>query len=192
MSQSHTLFIGMDVHKDRRAVAYVAQEHGAEGTSLGPIGPRQCTIDQRVRKMPAKAKHLIFVYEAGPCGSWLYRSLTHQGDACWVVAPSLIPPKAGDRGKTDRRDALHLARLARSGDLSVVYVPQGDEEAMRDRTRAREEALSDGKDAKCRLQACLLSHDIRSPGRAHGGPAHLRWLSEVVWPPPAHHSVCQA
>src|SRR5262249_35255459 len=76
MSQSSTLFIGMDVHKDTIAVAYVAQEHGAEVTYLGTIGTRQCDIDQLVRKMQSKAKHLIFVYEAGPCGYWLYRYLT--------------------------------------------------------------------------------------------------------------------
>jgi transposase len=71
MSQSSTLFIGMDVHKDSIAVAYVAQDHGAEVTYLGTIGTRQGDIDQLIRKMPSKAKHLIFVYEAGPCGDWL-------------------------------------------------------------------------------------------------------------------------
>ena len=192
MAQSHTLFIGMDVHKDILAVAYVAQEHGAEVTSLGTIGTRQCDIDQRVRKRPSQATPLLFVSEAGPCGSWLSRSLTHQGDACWVVAPSLIPKKAGDRVTTDRRDAVQLARLARSGELTVVYVPPVDDEAMRNRTRAREEALSDGQDATFRLQACWLRHDIRSTGRAHGGPAPLRWLSAVVGPTPAHHSVFHA
>ena len=70
MSQSSTLFIGMDVHKDAIAGAYVAQDHGAAVASLGTIGTRQCDIDQRIRKMPSKAQHLLFVYEAGPCGSW--------------------------------------------------------------------------------------------------------------------------
>ena len=138
MSQSNTLFIGMDVHKDTIAVAYVAQAPGAEVTYLGTVGTRQCDIDQLVRKMQSKAQHLLFVYEAGPCGYWLYRYLTKKGYDCWVVAPSLIPKKAGDRVKTDRRDAVHLARLARSGDLTVVYVPKVDDEAVRDLTRARE------------------------------------------------------
>jgi transposase len=191
MSQSSTLFIGMDVHKDTIAVAYVAQDHGAEVTYLGPIGTRQCDIDQLVRKMQSKAKHLIFVYEAGPCGSWLYRSLTKKDYDCWVVAPSLIPKKSGDRVKTDRRDALQLARLARSGARTVVYVPKVDDEAIRDLTRAREDALSDCKDAKLRLKAFLLRHDIRYTGRAHWGPAHLRWLSEVLCPTPAQQIVCQ-
>src|SRR5512132_2531251 len=161
MSHSSTLFIGMDVHKETIAVAYNAQDHGAEVTYLGAIGTRQCDIDQLVRKMQSKAKHLVFVYEAGPCGYWLYRYLTKQGYDCWVVAPSLIPKKAGDRVKTDRRDAVRLARLARSGDLTPVYVPTVEDEAIRDLTRAREDTLSDLQDAKCRLNAFLLRHDLR-------------------------------
>jgi transposase len=191
MSQSSTLFIGMDVHKDTIAVAYVAQDHGAEVTYLGTIGTRQCDIDQLVRKMQSKAKHLIFVYEAGPCGYWLYRYLTKKDYTCWVVAPSLIPKKAGDRVKTDRRDAMQLARLARSGDLTLVYVPKVEDEAIRDLSRAREDTLSDLKDAKFRLKAFLLRHDIRYTGRANWSPAHLRWLSEVVCPTPAQQIVFQ-
>jgi transposase len=191
MSQSSTLYIGMDVHKDSIAVAYVVQDHGAEVTFLGTIGTRQCDIDQLIRQMQSKAKHLILVYEAGPCGYWLYRYLTKKGYDCWVVAPSLIPKKAGDRVKTDRRDAVQLARLARSGDLTSVYVPQVEDEAIRDLTRAREDTLSDLKAAKFRLKACLLRHDIRYTGRATWNPAHLRWLSEVVCATPAQQIVFQ-
>ena len=191
MAQSSTLFIGMDVHKETIAVAYVAQDHGAEVTFLGTIGTRQCDIDQLIRKMQSKAKHLVFVYEAGPCGYWLYRYLRKKGADCWVVAPSLIPKKAGDRVKTDRRDAMQLARLARSGDLTAVYVPQVEDEAIRDLTRAREDTLSDLKAAKFRLKAFLLRHDIRYTGRANWSPAHLRWLSEVVCQTPAHQIVFQ-
>jgi transposase len=191
MSQSSTLFIGMDVHKDTIAVAYVAQDHGAEVTSLGTIGTRQCDIDQLIRKMQSKATHLIFVYEAGPCGYWLYRYLRKKDYDCWVVAPSLIPKKAGDRVKTDRRDAMPLARRARSGDLTAVDVPKVQDEAIRDLTRAREDAISDLKDTKFRLKAFLLRHDIRYTGRANWGPAHLRWLSEVVCPTPTQQIVFQ-
>jgi transposase len=134
-------------------VAYVAQEHGAEVIYLGAIGTRQCDLDQLIRKMPSKAPHLIFVYEAGPCGSWLSRYFTKKGYDCWVVAPSLVPKKAGDRVKTDRRDAMQLARLARSGDLTVVDVPTVEDEARRDLTRARADSLSDLQDAKFRLKA---------------------------------------
>jgi len=192
MSNSSTLYVGLDVHKDAIAVAYVAKAHDAEVTFLGTIGTRQADIDQLVRKLQSKAAHLVFVYEAGPCGYWLYRYLTNKGQVCWVVAPSLIPKKAGDRVKTDRRDAVQLARLMRSGDLTPVYVPQVEDEAMRDLSRAREDALRDLKAAKFRLKAFLLRQDIRYTGRATWSPAHLRWLSEVGCPTPAQHMVFQA
>jgi transposase len=191
MSPSSTRFVGMDVHKDAIAVAYVAQDHGAEVLYLGAIGTRQGDIDQLIRKMPSKAKHLLFVYEAGPCGYWLSRYLTKKGYDCWVVAPSLIPKKAGDRVTTDRRDAVQLARRARSGDLTAVDGPKVEDEAIRDLSRAREDTLSDLKDAKFRLKAFVLRHDIRYVGRANWNPAHLRWLSEVVCPTPAQHIVFQ-
>ena len=95
MTQSSTLYVGMDVHKDSIAVAYVAQDHRAEVISLGNIGTRQCDIDQLIRRLQSKSPHLVFVYEAGPCGYWLYRYLTKKGHVCWVVAPSLIPKKPG-------------------------------------------------------------------------------------------------
>jgi transposase len=191
MNQSSTLYGGMDVHKASIAVAYVGEEHHAEVIYLGAIGTRQCDIDQLIRKMQSKSKHLVFVYEAGPCGYWLYRYLTKKGHICWVVAPSLIPKKAGDRVKTNRRDAMQLARLMRSGDLTPVYVPQVEDEAIRDLSRAREDALRDLKTAKHRLKAFLLRHDIRYTGRATWGPAHLRWLSEVVCATPAQQIVFQ-
>jgi transposase len=191
MPQSSTLYVGLDVHKETIAVAYVAKEHDAEVIYLGTIGTRQADIDQLVRKLQSKAHHLVFVYEAGPCGYWLYRYLTKKGHLCWVVAPSLIPKKAGDRVKTDRRDAVQLARLMRSGDLTPVYVPAVEDEAIRDLSRAREDALHDLKTAKFRLKAFLLRHDIRYTGRATWGPAHLRWLSEVVCPTPAQQIVFQ-
>jgi transposase len=191
MHQSTTLYIGLDVHKESIAVAYVAKEDRAEVVFLGNIGTRQCDIDQLVRKMQSKSKHLIFVYEAGPCGYWLYRYLTKKGHVCWVVAPSLIPKKPGDRVKTNRRDASKLARLMRSGDLTPVYVPQVEDEAIRDLCRAREDVIRDLKTAKFRLKAFLLRHDIRYTGQATWSPAHLRWLSEVVCPTPAQQIVFQ-
>jgi transposase len=191
MRQSSTLYVGLDVHKDSIAVAYVAKDHHAEVIYLGTIGTRQCDLDQLIRKLQSKARHLVFVYEAGPCGYWLYRYLTKKGQRCWVVAPSLIPKKAGDRVKTDRRDAVQLARLMRSGDLTAVYVPTVEDEAIRDLTRAREDALRDLKSAKFRLKAFLLRQDIRYTGRATWGPTHLRWLSEVVCATPAQQIVFQ-
>jgi len=191
MQQSSTLYVGLDVHKESIAVAYVAQDHGAEVVSLGTIGTRQCAIDKLLRHLQSKGQQLVFVYEAGPCGYWLYRYLMKKGYVCWVVAPSLMPKKPGDRVKTDRRDARQLARLMRSGDLTPVYVPAVDDEAIRDLSRAREDTLRDLKAAKLRLKAFLLRHDIRYTGRANWSPAHLRWLSEVVCPTPAQQIVFQ-
>ena len=191
MHQSSTLYIGLDVHKESIAVAYVAKEDHAEVVSCGNIGTRQCDIDQLIRKMQSKSTHLVFVYEAGPCGYWLYRYLTKKGHVCWVVAPSLIPKKPGDRVKTNRRDAIKLARLMRSGDLTPVYVPQVEDEAIRDLCRAREDVIRALKAAKFQLKAFLLRHDIRYTGRATWSPAHLRWLSEVVCPTPAQQIVFQ-
>src|SRR5262245_3125044 len=118
MHQSSTLDLGMDVHKDSIAVAYVAHVHHAEVVSLGNIGTRPCDLDQLIRRLQSKSPPLVFVSEAGPCGDWLYRDLTQKGQVCWVVAPSLIPQKPGDRVKTTRRAAITLARLMRSGDLT--------------------------------------------------------------------------
>jgi transposase len=192
MSQSRTRFIGMDGHKESIAVAYVAQDHGAEVTSLGTIGTRQCDIDQLLRKRHSKATHLVFVYEAGPWGSWLSRSRTKKGQVCWVVAPSLIPKQAGDRVKTDRRAAVPLARLMRSGDLPPVSVPAVEAAALRALSRTREAVLRDLQTATLRLQALLLRPDLRSTGPAPWGPAPLRWRRAVGCPPPAPQIVCHA
>jgi transposase len=161
MTHTNTLYSGLDVHKEAIAVASVTQDQSAEVTYLGTIGTRQCDLDQLIRKLQSKRKHLLFVYEAGPCGYWLYRYWTKKGYAGWVVAPSLMPKQAGDRVTTDRRDAVQRARLMRSGDLTPVSVPQVEDEAIRDLSRAREDAIRALKAAKFRLNACLLRHDIR-------------------------------
>ena len=144
-----------------------------------------------IRRLQSKRPHLVFVYEAGPCDYWLSPYLTNKGHVCGVVAPSLIPKKPGDRVKTNRRDAIKLARLMRSGDGTAVYVPAVADEAMRDLGRARADAIRALKTAKFRLKAFLLRHAIRYTSWATWGPAHLRWLSEVVWPTPAQQIVLQ-
>ncbi len=185
---SKTLFVGLDVHKDTIAVAYALEDRGADVVSLGTIGTRQCDIDKLIRKLEGKGATLVLAYEAGPCGYWLYRYLTRRGLSCSVVAPSLIPRKPGDRVKTDRRDAVTLARLLRSGDLSSIYVPTVNDEAVRDLSRAREDAMRDLKRSKVRLKAFLLRQDIRYEGRANW---NLRWLARVVCPTPAQQIVFQ-
>jgi transposase len=185
MPHSSTLSGGLDVHKDPIAVAYAPEARDADGTSWATIGTRQCDLNHLIRTRHSKAKRLVFVDEAGPCGYWLSRDRTKRGHVCGVVAPSLSPKKAGDRVTTDRRDAVQLARLMRSGDLTPVDGPTVEDDAMRDLSRAREDTLRALKAAKFRLQAFLLRHDSRDTGRATWGPAHLRWLSEVVCPTPA-------
>jgi transposase len=192
MSHSSTLAVGRDVHHDAIAVADVAQEPAAEVISLGTIGTRQADMAQRIRPLPSTAQHLVCVYAAGPWGDWRSRDLTNKGQGCGVVAPSLLPKTAGDRVTTARRDAIQLARLRRAGDRSPGSVPTGEDAAIRALTRARAEAIHEVTTAKVRLNALLLRHDIRDPGRAAWGPAPRRWRSAGVCPPPAPQMVFQA
>jgi transposase len=188
---SKTLFVGLDVHKETIAVAYASDERGADVVAWGTIGTRQYDVDKLIRRLQAKGGRLVFVYEAGPCGYWLYRYLTRKELTCHVVAPSLVPRKAGDRVKTDRRDAATLARLLRSGDLTGIHVPSIEDEAIRDLSRGREDAMRDLKATKSRLKAFLLRQDIRYEGRATWNAAHLRWLATVVCPTAAQQIVFQ-
>jgi transposase len=179
MSESSTIFVGLDQHKESITVAYVGADRSLEPILLGPIGPRTSDVDAMVRKLQSKGKKLVFAYEAGPCGYGLYRHLTRKGHTCLVVAPAKIPRKPGDRVKNDKRDATNLCRLLRSNDLKSVYVPQIADEAIRDLCRAREDAVSDLKSAKHRIKSFLLRHDIRFNGKADWKTPHLRWLGEV-------------
>jgi transposase len=153
--------VGLDVHQDTIAVAYALEDRGAEVVSLGMIGTRQYDIAKRIRKLESQGVTRVVAAEAGPCGSWLSRDLTRRGLTGRVVAPSLIPRTAGARVKTARRDAVTLARLLRSGDRSSIYGPPVDDEAIRDLSRAREDAGRDLKRSKVRLKAFLLRQAIR-------------------------------
>ena len=192
MPQSRTLSVGRAVQKASRAVASVAQAHGAEVVSLGTIGTRPCASATLLRHLQSQGPQRVCVYEAGPCGSWRSRSRTHQGDVGWVVAPAVRPTQPGDRGTPDRRDARPWARLLRAGDLPPGSVPAIDDAARRALRRARAETLRALQAATRRLQAFVLRHASRSPGRAHWSPAHLRWRSEVGCPTPAQPMVVQA
>ena len=135
MSDPTPLFVGLDVHKDSIAVAHAQGQSADPPVYVGAIGTREADLAKLIRQLQAKTPALRFAYEAGPCGYGLYRDLTRQGFDCQVVAPSLIPKKPGDKVKTDRRDAVELARLLRSGDLTRVDVPTVEDEAVRDRCR---------------------------------------------------------
>jgi len=178
-----TRFVGLDVHAATIAVA-VAEPDG-EVRSLGTI-PNEPEAVRRVMKKLGPAAHLRTCYEAGPCGYVLYWQLAQLGVACQVVAPTLVPVKAGDRVKTDRRDAERLARSLRSGDLTAVWVPDAAHEALRDLVRAREAAKKDQLRARHRLQKFLLRHGRRSPaGTKAWTEGYRRWIAALQFEQPA-------
>ena len=186
-----TLYVGLDVHKETIAVAHVGGERDAAPTWVGQIGSGLGEVDRLVRRLQSKGMSLSFVYEAGPSGYGLYRYLTGKGLECMVVAPSLIPKKAGDRVKTDRRDAVQLARLLRSGDLTPVHVPKEEDESIRDLCRAREDAMKDLKSARQRLKSFLLRHGIAYPGRAAMVSEQEPWVARVKCATPVQQLVFQ-
>jgi transposase len=182
-------YVGLDVHKESIAVA-VADEGPTEVRFHGTIGATTEALRKLVRRL-GSPETLRFAYEAGPCGYGVYRTLTSLGAACAVVAPSLIPQRAGDRVKTDRRDACGLARLHRAGELTAVWVPDERQEAMRDLTRAREDARLVETRARQRLGSFLLRHDVRCAGRTRWTPAYFAWLATLRFPHPAQHVVLE-
>jgi transposase len=173
-------YIGLDVHKESIAVA-VAEEGTSEVRYHGAISVTPDALRKLVRRLGSPAT-LRFAYEAGPCGYGVYRLLTGLGAACVVVAPSLIPQRVGDRVKTDRRDACGLARLHRAGELTAVWVPDADQEALRDLTRAREDAKFVETRARQRLGSFLLRHDRRFAGRTRWSQAYFGWLTTLRFP----------
>ena len=146
---------------------------------VGSTGGDLAALDKALRKLISKGHRLHVVYEAGPCGFVIWRHLSALGIACEVVAPSSIPRRSGDRIKTDRRDAMLLARLSRSGDLTPVRVPGAADEAVRDLVRAREDAVRECRNARHRLKALLLRNGITYAGKSGWTAAHLRWLATL-------------
>lgn len=189
--KQYSTFIGMDVHKNFINIAIAQRGRNGEVRDYGKIDGTLDALDKVVRKLVSKGGPLHFVYEAGPCGYEIYRHLTAKGYDCSVVAPSRIPKKSGDRIKNDRRDACMLARLDRAGELTSVYVPFAEDEAIRDLTRAREDAKTDEKKSKQRLLSFLLRSGLRYTGKKPWSQAHLRWLSDIKMAHPSQQIVLQ-
>src|SRR5487761_1114902 len=177
-SMKRIKFVGLDVHAETISVAVA--EQGGEIRSLGVIPNREESIRKLVKKL-GPVEELRFCYEAGPTGYALYWQLTRMGAKCEVVAPTLVPVKAGDRVKTDRRDALKLARNYRAGELTAVWVPDAAHEALRDLVRAREAAKKDELRARHRLSKFLLRHGRRQPeGMKAWTKKYLEWVKSQV------------
>lgn len=189
--KKHITFVGLDVHKNSINVALADEARNGEVRYYGAIGGDLDDLDRLVKKLSSPSRELRFVYESGPCGYGIFRSLTDKGYACAVASPSHIGKKTSDRIKTDRRDAVMLARLHRAGELTYVFVPRSDDEAMRDLTRAREDALKFQRVVRQQLSGMLLRLGLRYPGKTSWIPAHFRWLAAQKMPTPAQQIVFQ-
>jgi len=180
MEQDIKFFVALDVHKDSIAVA-AAEPGRAPARCVGTIAHEV----GKLRKLLARygdPRQVQVVYEAGPTGYGLQRELTRCGYHCQVIAPSLIPRRAGDRIKTDRRDCVRLAELARAGELRAVWIPDPADEAIRDLARAREDALNARTQARHQLKSFLLRHVLRYPHRTSWSKTFYRWLSTLSFP----------
>jgi transposase len=183
-------YVGLDVHKEGIVVAVAAGGLRGEVREYGRIANTPTALDRLLRKLGGDGMNLRFCYEAGPCGYGIQRHVSAQGQECVVVAPSLIPKRAGDRIKTDRRDAISLAKLHRAGELTAVWVPDARHEAMRDLVRARLDAVHSLRRARQQLSGFLLRR-----GCHYRRPAwtklHRRWLAGLKFEYAIHHIVLE-
>ena len=175
-------FIGLDVHKETIAVAIADAGGNGEVRYWGTMPNTMHHLGQLVTKLAKKHSQLEFTYEAGPCGYDIYRHLKGKGFACQVIAPSHLPRRAGDRVKNDHRDAVTLARLARAGELTAIWVPDPVHEAMRDLVRARHAASKDLKQARQRIQSFLLKHAASTYDAKAWTGRHRLWLAGRRFP----------
>lgn len=191
-SKGPALFIGLDVHNDSIAVS-LAPWDWAEVRRYGIIGGEHDDVLKLAKKLATAHPdlRLKFCYEAGPRGFALCRCLRSHGLDCILVCPSKVPRKPGERVKTDRRDADDLARLYRAGELTGIYVPAPEDEAMRDLLRARFQAGRQQHRARQQLKMYLLRHNLRYGGKTSWTPAHLRYLAKLKMPFPVQQIVFQ-
>jgi transposase len=183
MDEDITGFVGLDAHAESTAIGF-AEAGRAAPRFVGTVGAKRAELLKALGKL-GEPGLLRVVYEAGPCGYGLARELTAAGYRCEVIAPSKIPTRPGERVKTDRRDALKLASLARAGELVTVTIPDERDEAIRDLSRARVDAVRARLKARQQLKALLLRHDRRYGGKTSWTAAHERYLSTIAFPHPA-------
>lgn len=184
-------YVGLDVHKDTTVVAVADGGRDGEVRLYGEVSGDLGAMEKVLRKLGGEGVALHVVYEAGPTGFVIYRRLQQLGIDCIVVAPTKTPQEKGLRQKTDRRDALLLARMHRAGELTAIHVPDAVEESVRDLTRARSDAVHDLTRAKQRLKSFLLRQGYRYSGKANWSAAHQRYLRELVLPLPALKAVLE-
>jgi len=191
MKQYSEAFVGFDSAKKKHAMAIADSGRGGEVRYVGEIDSSPATVERVIGKLAGRYEQLHFCYEAGPLGYGLYRQIRGLGHDCAVVAPSLIPKRRGERVKTNRRDAVTLARLLRAGELTSVWVPDAIHEGVRDLVRAREAASQDVRKKRQQLLSFLLRHGRLFGGRKHWTLAHQRWLAEQKFEHPAQQIVFQ-
>jgi len=182
---STTKFIGLDVHSKTISVAIADEGRKGEVRHYGTIDNTTEAIEKVIKSLTATGVELKFIYEAGPCGFALYRYLTGNGFKCIVTAPAMIPKRKSVRIKNDRRDALTLARLYRAGELTGIYVPDPEDEAIRDLVRARNDARLAERKARQRLNSFLLRNNLIYPRKTKWNRAYFYWLGFVVMKYPA-------
>jgi transposase len=185
------VFVGIDVAKARNAVAIADGERGGEVRYLGEVDASEESMRRLVKRIAAKHERVHFCYEAGPTGYGLHRVISALGYPCIVVAPSLIPRKPGDRVKTNRRDAVALAKLLRAGELTAVWVPDEGHEAMRDLVRARAAAVETLRVHRQQVSGFKLKHGRIYPRKKGWTMRYLRWLQEQRFDHPAHQIALQ-
>src|SRR3981189_2732192 len=175
--ESWTSIAGLSSESIRQSCAMRLRSRRMVVAGAFAISARARPQEGRRAKPAAKYRQLTFCYEAGPTGYGLYRLIRKLGHDCIVAAPSLIPKKPGDRVKTNRRDAIGLAKVLRAGELTAVWVPDERHEAMRDLSRAREAARKDLKGKRQQVSSFMLRLGRHYPGKKTWGPAHLNWLA---------------
>ena len=190
MPSKDTKYVGLDVHKDTISVA-IAESGRGNPVFYGQISSKPEALRRLVKALGGDPSRVSFCYEAGPCGYEVYRQLVSWGYECAVVAPALIPRKPGDRIKTDRRDAMSLARLYRAGELTTVWVPDEEQEAIRDLVRCREDGKQHEQKARQRLKAFLLRHGKVYDGKSAWTQAHFRWLEGCRFAQPVQQIVLE-